>query len=110
MSAAPSTSSSPSANRAPWRTPPTTRPPRCWSRAATTQSAGCSISRNHRHVELLEAVLARRPSIQLISAMLGRLGLELAGEHRPDLILLDLHLPDLGGSEILAALRADPGT
>jgi signal transduction histidine kinase/CheY-like chemotaxis protein len=62
------------------------------------------------NVELLEAVLARRPSIQLISAMLGRLGLELAREHRPDLVLLDLHLPDLGGGEVLAALRADPAT
>lgn len=42
--------------------------------------------------------------------MLGRLGIELAHEHRPDLVLLDLHLPDLGGEEVLARLRADEAT
>jgi CheY-like chemotaxis protein len=55
-------------------------------------------------------VLARRPSVQLMPAMLGRLGLDLAHQHRPDLILLDLHLPDVGGEEILAQLLANPET
>jgi len=39
--------------------------------------------------------------------MSGRLGLELAREHRPDLILLDLHLPDIPGTEVLEQLQAD---
>jgi len=34
--------------------------------------------------------------------------LELAREYRPDLILLDLHLPDLPGDELLYRLRAVP--
>ena len=42
--------------------------------------------------------------------MQGRLGLELAREHHPDLILLDLHLPDMGGREVLDRLRLDPET
>ncbi len=42
--------------------------------------------------------------------MQGRLGLDLAREHRPDLILLDLHLPDMPGEEFLLRLRAMPET
>jgi signal transduction histidine kinase/ActR/RegA family two-component response regulator len=62
------------------------------------------------NVRLIEEILQSRPSIRLIPAMMGQLGLELAREHDPDLILLDLHLPDLNGEEVLAQLRADPRT
>jgi CheY-like chemotaxis protein len=41
---------------------------------------------------------------------MGGLGLELATEHEPDLILLDLHLPDMGGEQLLARLREDERT
>jgi PAS domain S-box-containing protein len=57
------------------------------------------------NIRFVEAVLRRRPSIELIPAMMGSLGVELAREHRPDLILLDLHLPDLSGEEVLGRLR-----
>jgi CheY-like chemotaxis protein len=62
------------------------------------------------NVSLIEAVLARRPGAHLISAMLGEVGLGLAQEHQPELILLDLHLPDMDGLEVLRRLRADPRT
>jgi CheY-like chemotaxis protein len=42
--------------------------------------------------------------------MQGGLGLELAREHGPDMILLDLHLPDINGDEVLRRLRAEPET
>jgi CheY-like chemotaxis protein len=45
-----------------------------------------------------------------LPAMTGGLGLELAREHRPDLILLDRHLPDRNGSDVLHRLKADPET
>ena len=59
------------------------------------------------NIRLVEEILRQRPSIRVIPAMQGRLGLELARDHRPDLILLDLHLPDLPGEEVLAQLRAE---
>jgi DNA-binding response OmpR family regulator len=49
-----------------------------------------------------------RPHVKLLAAMQGRLGLDLAREHRPDLILLDLHLPDISGEDVLTGLRAQP--
>jgi CheY-like chemotaxis protein/nitrogen-specific signal transduction histidine kinase len=68
------------------------------------------IEDNLSNLELIQRLLARRPEIKLLSAMQGRLGLELAREHRPDLILLDVHLPDVPGSEMVRLLREDPKT
>jgi len=68
------------------------------------------IEDNLPNLELIQGVLTHRPAVRLISAMQGQLGLDLAREHRPGLILLDLHLPDLPGDEVLRRLRADPRT
>jgi len=59
---------------------------------------------------LISEVMRERPSVGLIPAMLGKVGLESAREHLPDLILLDLDLPDITGEDVLAALRADAAT
>ena len=68
------------------------------------------IEDNLSNLRLVERILARRPEVTLLSAMQGSTGLELARQHRPDLVLLDLHLPDIQGDEILRQLRADPRT
>jgi signal transduction histidine kinase/ActR/RegA family two-component response regulator len=65
---------------------------------------------NLSNVELVERVLTNRPGIRLLAAMQGSVGLQLAREHRPSLILLDLNLPDVSGERILASLREDPRT
>jgi CheY-like chemotaxis protein/anti-sigma regulatory factor (Ser/Thr protein kinase) len=62
------------------------------------------------NLHLVEEILASRPSVRLLPAMMGQLGLELARDHQPDLILLDQHLPDLGGDKVLSALKADVRT
>jgi CheY-like chemotaxis protein len=62
------------------------------------------------NLDLVERVLARRPGVELLAALHGELGLELARDHRPDLILVDLHLPDLPGTVVLDRLSADPTT
>jgi len=68
------------------------------------------IEDNMSNLRLVERVLSRRPAVRLISAMRPELGLELATEHHPDLILLDLHLPDLPGEVVLRRLQANPRT
>jgi PAS domain S-box-containing protein len=65
---------------------------------------------NLANLDLVETILNDRPEIDLMPALQGRLGLQLAREHRPDLILLDLHLPDLPGEMVLHELRADERT
>src|SRR6202043_3160232 len=58
------------------------------------------IEDNPSNAALVERVLAKRRSVRLVSAAEARTGLELARQHRPDLVLLDLHLPDLPGGEL----------
>ncbi len=60
------------------------------------------------NLRLVERILQHRPGFKLLTAMQGRLGLDLAREHRPDLVLLDLNLPDMTGDEILRQLKLDP--
>jgi PAS domain S-box-containing protein len=66
------------------------------------------IEDNPSNAALVERVLAKRTSVRLVSAAEARAGLELARQHRPDLVFLDLHLPDLPGDELLHRLKAVP--
>ena len=68
------------------------------------------IEDNLSNLSLIEHLLGDCASIKLISAMQGGLGIELAARHRPDLILLDVHLPDINGADVLARLKARPRT
>ncbi|KPW29077.1 Sensory box histidine kinase/response regulator [Pseudomonas coronafaciens pv. atropurpurea] len=68
------------------------------------------IEDNLSSMALIETLLQRRPGIQLLSSMQGQLGLDLARQHAPQLILLDLNLPDLKGLEVLQRLRRLPAT
>ena len=80
-------------------------------------SAAQPLSRKHRilyvednlsNMTLVQRVLARRDDVELIPAMQGGLALDLARLHRPDMILLDLHLPDMSGENVLRQLRSTP--
>jgi PAS domain S-box-containing protein len=57
------------------------------------------------NLHLLEAIFEMRPGVKLLAAMQGSIGLDLARQHAPDLILLDLNLPDISGQEVLSQLR-----
>lgn len=65
---------------------------------------------NLSNLRLVEHILMRFGSPDVITTMQGSLGLELAREHRPDLILLDLHLPDMHGKDVLLRLKSDVRT
>jgi signal transduction histidine kinase/ActR/RegA family two-component response regulator len=63
------------------------------------------------NIELMQSFFTRlRPGIKLVSTMLGSLAVDLAREHAPHLILLDVNLPDIDGDEVIRRLRSDDRT
>jgi CheY-like chemotaxis protein/anti-sigma regulatory factor (Ser/Thr protein kinase) len=68
------------------------------------------IEDNRANAELMASILSQCPNVTLLTAMQGRLGMNLAHRHHPNLILLDVHLPDMRGDEVLRRLKDDPAT
>lgn len=64
---------------------------------------------NDKNLKLARDLLQAK-GFQTIEAMDGETGIDLAGEFRPDLVLLDVQLPGIDGIEALAILRAEPKT
>jgi PAS domain S-box-containing protein len=83
--------------------------PRAHSAAAPTRTV-LYIEDNPANLAFMEEYFTSHEHIQLLAAPSGELGLELAKAHRPDLILLDIHLPGIDGHEVLRRLRARPET
>ena len=114
--------SRPAAKARPSRSPSPSPP----ARSSTSRTTGvCTISPppptsarrtilyiedNLANLSLVERILSRRPGVRLLAAMQGRMGLDLAFEHAPDLVLLDLDLPDMPGRDVLTELRLDERT
>ncbi len=65
---------------------------------------------NPANMTLVEQLIARRPELRLLGAANGTLGVELARERQPEVILMDINLPGISGIEALQLLRADPRT
>jgi CheY-like chemotaxis protein len=65
---------------------------------------------NPANLLLVEHIIEEQPHIRLLSARTGKLGIELARTHQPDIILMDVNLPGISGIEALNILREDPGT
>ena len=74
------------------------------------QASVLYIEDNEVNLLIVEALMQQRPDLRFLSACDGRSGLALAQAERPSLILLDMQLPDIDGSEVLRCLRADPAT
>jgi PAS domain S-box-containing protein len=65
---------------------------------------------NPANMKLVEKLIARYPDIQLVTAVNGTLGIELARAIQPKVILMDINLPGISGIEALKILREDPAT
>jgi CheY-like chemotaxis protein len=68
------------------------------------------IEDDENNISLVQALLKRRPHIELHVAMNGRDGVQAALDEQPGLILLDNRLPDSTGGEILRQLTAATAT
>jgi PAS domain S-box-containing protein len=74
---------------------------------------GCTIVHiddNRSSLQLVERLLEPLAGLRFFSATHGRAGIDLIHEHAPDVILLDLHLADGDGREVLGQLQRDPAT
>ncbi|HTJ96770.1 MAG TPA: ATP-binding protein [Rhodocyclaceae bacterium] len=65
---------------------------------------------NPVNLKLVEEVMTFRSDVRLLTAADGRLGVELARAHLPDVILLDINLPNLSGNEVFKILRKEEKT
>jgi signal transduction histidine kinase/CheY-like chemotaxis protein len=91
--------------------PTTPEPPRVELDRPPVARVVLQIEDNPANLTLVEHALPLLvPGTRVLSTAQGSLGAEMAVRHRPDLILLDLHLPDTTGEETLRMLRADPAT
>ena len=65
---------------------------------------------NPANMKLVEQLIARCPDIELLTAVNGTLGIEIARAARPQVILMDVNLPGISGIEAMKILREDPAT
>jgi signal transduction histidine kinase/CheY-like chemotaxis protein len=65
---------------------------------------------NPANLLLVEQIITGYPNMRMLSARDGYLGIALARTQKPDVILMDINLPGIGGFEALAILRDDPLT
>src|SRR5262249_49352849 len=56
---------------------------------------------NPSNIELMKGLIDTLDDVRLLTASHPKLGLSLAREHRPDIIILDIDLPDMNGFELL---------
>ena len=59
------------------------------------------------YFELVKALLKPHRAVQIIHASTGQEGVELVRRERPDFVLLDMHLPDISGLDVVRMLSED---
>jgi PAS domain S-box-containing protein len=66
------------------------------------------IEDNGTNAEVMQGIMAQRPQVRMTVSTNGRDGLAALRRQPPDLLLLDLHLPDMDGLALLRQLKRDP--
>jgi signal transduction histidine kinase/ActR/RegA family two-component response regulator len=89
-------------------TGPATPPTQRHGPGAHAEHTVLYVDDNPANLRLVKRVLARRGGVRLVAAPHGGIVQRLVRERRPDLVLLDLHLPDMPGQEVLRRLRSNP--
>jgi CheY-like chemotaxis protein len=74
------------------------------ARTATAPQSVLCIEDHPVNMELVESMLAGLPGVRLLKAFTGRDGVRLAKAELPDLVLLDMRLPDISGLEVVREL------
>jgi len=59
------------------------------------------------YFELVKALLAPHRAVEIVHASTGREGVELVRSERPDFVLLDMHLPDMTGLDVVRMLNEE---
>src|SRR5882762_3375429 len=65
---------------------------------------------NPANLKLVEQIIARHPDMRLLTAVNGNVGIKLARDNQPEVILMDINLPGISGIQALKILREDPVT
>jgi PAS domain S-box-containing protein len=79
-------------------------------RASSAEHTLLYVEDNPANLRLVTKIMATRADLRLLQASDGPQGLAVAAEKHPDLILLDINLPGMGGFEILGQLQQNPAT
>jgi CheY-like chemotaxis protein len=90
--------------------PVSTTMPQSQEKSGTRTRTLLYVEDNPATLKLVEQILADRPDIRLLTAVDGDLGIELAREYHPDVILMDINLPGISGIQALGILHEDPAT
>jgi PAS domain S-box-containing protein len=84
--------------------------PNDYSETTNRQATLLCIEDNPDHINLIESIVSGMENTSLVTSMMPSLSLDLARTHKPDLILLDICLPDMDGYDALKQLQSDEHT
>jgi CheY-like chemotaxis protein len=65
---------------------------------------------DHEAALFAKSAILRREGWHVLEAQTGRAALDAVRHHRPDVVLLDVHLPDINGLEVCRQIKSDPAT